>query len=100
MVHSDRFTWGDEPGSEMSLCWSGAEADRGLGNLLLKAPVDDTRTQPHFSSEMHRLPEQRRQLIFRIRRQIAEGNYESEKKLELAFDRMFDSILDDTPPSR
>lgn len=46
-----------------------------------------------FAFQMQRLPEQRRQLIFRIRRQIAEGGYDEPRKLEFAFDRMLDRVI-------
>lgn len=99
MVHSDRLPWDEQPPLDSSLFgWNGDVGGR-LGKLL-KAPVDDLQTTPNFSAEMHRLPEQRRQLIFRIRRQIAEGSYDSDKKLELAFDRMLDAIVDDSRPDR
>lgn len=41
-----------------------------------------------FSKEIHRLPEERRQLIFRIRRQLAEGTYPIDDHWELALDRL------------
>ena len=50
---------------------------------------------PDFIKQIHRLPADRRQLVFRIRRQLAEGTYESEEKLEMAFSRMLDSVLAD-----
>jgi hypothetical protein len=45
-----------------------------------------------FNRELHELPEHRRELIFRIRRQIAEGTYDDEQKLELALDRLLDRL--------
>jgi negative regulator of flagellin synthesis FlgM len=46
-----------------------------------------------LATEIHRLPEARRQLIFRIRREIAEGTYETSEKLEIALDRLIDRHL-------
>jgi hypothetical protein len=45
-----------------------------------------------FSAQIHQLPEDRKQLIFRIRRQIAENRYDSDEKLDLALDRMIDQL--------
>lgn len=45
-----------------------------------------------FAARMHQLPEDRKHLIFRIRRQIAENNYDTAEKLEIAVERMFDSL--------
>jgi hypothetical protein len=55
--------------------------------------VNQPRDPFQFQREMSRLPEERRQLIFRIRRQIAEGTYETERKLELAVERMLESVV-------
>lgn len=57
---------------------------------------------PEFAKEIYQLPEARRQLLFRIRRQIAEGTYDTDDKLEVALDRMIDRVagveLEDLPP--
>jgi hypothetical protein len=54
--------------------------------------VDDNDMHQDFAKEIHRLPECRRQLIFRLRRQIAEGTYATDEKLELALERMIDRV--------
>ncbi|WP_419193410.1 hypothetical protein [Kolteria novifilia] len=50
-----------------------------------------------FAKELHRLPEERRQLIFRVRRQIAEGNYDTPERFRAALEALLDqhSQLDD-----
>ena len=48
-----------------------------------------------FATEIHHLPEERRQLVFRLRREIAEGVYDTEDKLEIALERMIDRVIDD-----
>lgn len=45
--------------------------------------------------QFHHLPEQRRQLIFQVRRQIAEGTYDTEEKFQLAFDELLRDVLED-----
>lgn len=45
-----------------------------------------------FAARMHQLPEDRKHLIFRIRRQIAENSYDTPQKLEIAIERLFDSL--------
>lgn len=66
-----------------TLCFrkaSGTSDDRGIG----------------FSARIHQLPEDRKQLIFRIRRQIAENAYDTPQKLEIAMERLFDTLSDDS----
>ena len=58
-------------------------------NPELVSSVNDAGSGRDLSAEIHRLPERRRQLVFRIRRQIAEGTYETPDKLEMALDRLF-----------
>jgi hypothetical protein len=99
MVHSNRLPE-NEPSLESSQFWWQETVGGRLSNLTLKAPVEDIQATRDFSCEMHRLPEQRRQLIFRIRRQIAEGTYDTERKLDVALDRMFDAIVDESHPGR
>ena len=64
------------------------------GNRLLQhwhsAPVEDDNTPLRFAQDLHQLPPGRRELVFRIRRQIAEGAYESEQKLSTALDRLIE----------
>lgn len=52
------------------------------------APTDNDSMKRNFAGEIHRLPEHRRELIFRVRRQLAEGVYEDEEKLEKAMERL------------
>lgn len=49
----------------------------------------------NLAGEIHQLPQQRRQLIFQVRRQIAEGTYETKEKLDLALDRMLLDLDED-----
>lgn len=49
----------------------------------------------NLTREIHNLPQHRRQLIFQVRRQIAEGTYETEEKLDLALDRLLLEFTDD-----
>ena len=49
--------------------------------------------QRDLAAEIHSLPESRRQQIFRIRREIAEGVYDTPDKLEIAVERMIDRVL-------
>lgn len=49
---------------------------------------------PTFAARMHEFPEDRKQLIFRIRRQISEGGYDTPEKLEAAVERMFERLAD------
>ncbi|MFO0949440.1 MAG: hypothetical protein U1D30_26595 [Planctomycetota bacterium] len=90
MVDSLRSRWDDE--SWFEKLWSSSRVV-GQRNLLeSQATLDETRVQPDFAKDMHRLPENRRQLIFRIRRQLAEGSYDEEAKLELAVERMLEHL--------
>ena len=57
--------------------------------------VDDDEHIRSFSSELHTLPEHRQRLLFRVRRQLAEGAYESPEKLEAALSRMCGGLFDD-----
>jgi hypothetical protein len=52
-----------------------------------------------FAARMHQLPEDRKQLIFRIRRQIAENSYDTPQKLEVAMERLFDTLADNSEES-
>ena len=87
--------------------WGGAELDDSADALVdlpsaAEARVtDETSMQPRvndqsaprFNAELHALPEKRRQLIFRIRRQIAEGTYDTPERFDAAIDRLFDRVL-------
>ena len=57
--------------------------------------VDDNDVLCDFATGIHGLPEHRQQLVFRIRRQLAEGVYETQEKLDFAVERLFDELLDD-----
>ncbi|MGL5096604.1 MAG: hypothetical protein ACRDD1_13505 [Planctomycetia bacterium] len=56
--------------------------------------VEQTPKPWEFSREIHRLPESRRQLVFRVRREIAEGTYDDPAKLDKALDRLLERVLD------
>jgi hypothetical protein len=47
---------------------------------------------PLFASQIHQLADDRKQLIFRIRRQIAENRYDTPDKFDIALDRMLDDL--------
>jgi hypothetical protein len=57
-----------------------------------EAPVNKNPYAPTFSAGMHQLPDHRKQLIFRIRRQIAENTYDTTDKLSKALERMFETV--------
>jgi anti-sigma28 factor (negative regulator of flagellin synthesis) len=72
------------------------------GSEFLEGPASD-------ANDFHRIPEQpgrkrmssrksapiRIELVERVRRQIANGTYETPEKLEKALGRMFDQLVDD-----
>lgn len=60
--------------------------------VMDEAPVKKNSYAPTFSAGMHQLPDHRKQLIFRIRRQIAENTYDTPDKLKAALERMFDTL--------
>lgn len=55
-------------------------------------PGESNGMHPEFAAEIHQLPAERRELVFRVRRQLAEGTYESETNLDLALDRLLDDL--------
>jgi hypothetical protein len=59
------------------------------------SPVSTIDRRRSLATDIHQLPEERRQLVFRVRREIAEGVYETPEKWELALDRLFESVLAD-----
>lgn len=71
------------PASQPRFRWSNVSVDTGLAS-----PSDP----PLFASQMHQIPEDRKQLIFRIRRQIAENRYDSPDKMRIALERMLDLL--------
>lgn len=101
MLHSDRLNWRKD--SDPARAANPLDGRRGLwldselrpATTWQKATVDDNSRQPNFAKELHRLPEARRQLIFRIRRQIAEGTYDEERRFELALGRLIDTVAGD-----
>ncbi|MBY0589048.1 hypothetical protein K2X85_17885 [bacterium] len=80
------------PGSSFWSRPSRASNSVTLAGVGLSPSAEPEAPMPTFSAQMHQLPEDRKQLIFRIRRQIAENRYDSTDKLELALDRMFRRI--------
>ena len=66
------------------------EATSRLGGTVLNHQP----AQPTLFANLASLPEDRKQLIFRVRRQIAENTYETPEKIEAAFERLLGSIED------
>lgn len=60
--------------------------------LLATSTVNEQPARIDFNAQMHQMPEERRRLIFRVRRQIAEGNYDTPDRWEAALDRLFDAV--------
>ena len=86
MVSSNRFGGNGDSG-ERGGRWPSQRRFRKT-NLERATSVND-RTRG-LSADVHRLPEARRQLIFRVRREIAEGTYDTDDKLEIAMERMLE----------
>ena len=86
MVSSQRF------GGDGDAGWRGgrrpAPRRRRHAHLEFATTVNDRPSG--LPADIHRLPEARRQLIFRVRREIAEGTYDTEDKMEIALDRIID----------
>ena len=94
MVDFDRFSFDSQSGRSLRReCCKPVGPRRHNWGLPTKA-VETTNAPMDFARAMHRLPEPRRQLIFRVRRQLAEGTYLTDEKLECALERMFDHLLD------
>lgn len=85
MVDSSRFAWGGVEPREP--CWRNRR-NRAIG-VAKNANARD------FDKEIHRLPPQRRELVFRLRRQLAEGTYDVDSRLALAVSRMIDRVADE-----
>lgn len=87
MVHSNRF------GMEAD---DASNGQRGPTSGRRAKPLFQVGGVPHmpfsFEREIHHLPEDRRQLIFRVRRQIAEGTYDTPAKFELAIERLLERL--------
>lgn len=64
---------------------------------IFSAPEGSSVRLGSFNQALHQLPEDRKHLIFRIRRQIAENTYDTPAKLDSALERMIDSL--NAPPS-
>lgn len=62
------------------------------------ATVEESTVHKDFVKEIYRLPVERRQLVFSIRRQLREGTYDLEGKLPGALSKAIDSILAGDPP--
>ncbi len=86
MVSSNRFGGNGDAG-ERGGRWQSLRRFRSPTLELATSVNDRTRG---LSADIHRLPEARRQLIFRVRREIAEGTYDTDDKLEIALERMLD----------
>lgn len=59
---------------------------------LATSTVNERPARIDFGAQIHQLAESRRQLIFRVRRQIAEGNYDTPERWEAALDRLFEAV--------
>ena len=68
--------------------------------VMDETPVKTNSYAPMFSAGMHQLPDHRKQLIFRIRRQIAENTYDTPDKLKAALERMFETFPWSDPSSK
>lgn len=82
--HGDRFQFIDSRGRRVPT------ARRGQGALVsvdAEMPWDN-------SSEIHALPPARRELVFRVRRQIAEGVYDTPAKWDAALDKLCGALAD------
>ncbi len=67
--------------------WASVTIDTHSSATSTTAPMP-----PLFASQIHQLADDRKQLIFRIRRQIAENRYDTPEKFDLALDRMLDDL--------
>lgn len=83
----DRRRWRPTRLARLSLGSAGRQAlDKN------RAPVHDNHEHRDFNRDMHQIPPDRRELIFRVRRQIAEGTYDTPAKFEIAVERMLVQI--------
>lgn len=95
MVHSSRFDFDGFASSNWSDTTNNEDAEIELLHrkyILATTIVNERPARTDFNVEMHRMPEARRQLIFRVRRQIAEGTYDTPDRWESALDRLFDAV--------
>ena len=92
MIRSSRWGWDD--GTRQRGGRDAMPQRRHLLQAEATASVNMFGRSRDFATEIHRLPEERRQLVFRVRREIAEGVYDTEDKLELALERMIDRVID------
>jgi hypothetical protein len=93
MIGYDRWGWDD--GTHMRGGRWAMSIRRHSLEAEATASVSTFGPSRDFATEIHRLPEERRQLVFRLRREIAEGVYDTEDKLEIALERMIDRVIDD-----
>jgi hypothetical protein len=93
MIGYDRWGWDD--GTHMRGGRWAMSIRRHSLEAEATASVSTFGGSRDFATEIHRLPEERRQLVFRLRREIAEGVYDTEDKLEIALERMIDRVIDD-----
>ncbi len=76
----DPSSWG-----KRTLRWASVTIDTTGGSTTPSMP-------PLFALSTPSNADDRKQLIFRIRRQIAENRYETREKLDIALDRMLDDF--------
>jgi len=93
MIGYDRWGWDD--GTPMRGGRFGWSLRRHPATAEATASVNTFGRSRDFATEIHRLPDERRQLVFRLRREIAEGVYDTDDKLEIALERMIDRVLGD-----
>ena len=93
MIGSSRWGWDD--GTRLRGGRDAVSQRRHLLNAEATASVNTVGGSRDFATQIHRLPEERRQLVFRVRREIAEGVYDTADKLEIALERMIDRVIGD-----
>jgi hypothetical protein len=94
MIHSNRITKEGSAKPTFDVALRDRRKSRRPSNTD-PTPGTLSTVHPDFIKQIHRLPADRRELVFRIRRQLAEGTYETDEKLESAFSRMLESVLTD-----
>ena len=93
-----RYPYREDPFSIGAGCFFRAIAGLPSGTKraqLLTDFMDHAYMDQDLTKQIHSLPASRRQRVFRLRRLIAEGSYETAEKLELAVSRMFDRLEDE-----
>jgi hypothetical protein len=94
MVHYHRFGRRKKPSAGPSN--AGSWGGRLHPDWFDTSDVDHCEAALQFAKEIHRLPPHRAELIFRIRRQIAEGLYETPEKLEAAVEALYERNFADS----